>query len=97
MTEPISSSPVEFNLSGGGPAFAVMKALNLSPYPGPRAVRAGIVLAAIAWLPPLVLSFAQGVATGDAVRLPFLYDSAAYARLLIAVPLFDPDDARMKS
>jgi hypothetical protein len=64
-----------------------MKALNLS-YPGPRAVRAGIVLAGIAWLPPLALSFAQGVATATPCRLPFLYDPAAYTRLLIAVPLF---------
>jgi hypothetical protein len=34
-----------------------------------------------------VLSTAQGLAIGHGVRIPFLYDFAAYARFLVAIPL----------
>ena len=41
----------------------------------------------VTWVPLLVFSAAQGLAIGDHVRLPFLYDFAAYARFLVAIPL----------
>jgi hypothetical protein len=37
--------------------------------------------------PLLLFSALQGLAIGDDVRLPFLYDFAAYARFLVAIPL----------
>ncbi len=56
--------------------------------PGP----AGLVVAAaacalICWLPLLLISAAQGLALGDAVRVPFLLDFASHIRFLVAVPL----------
>jgi hypothetical protein len=41
----------------------------------------------VTWVPLLALSAAEGVAAGNRVRLPFLYDFAAYARFLVAIPL----------
>jgi hypothetical protein len=38
-------------------------------------------------LPLLILSIIEGVAWGERVTIPFLYDIAAYTRFLIAVPL----------
>jgi hypothetical protein len=52
----------------------------------PRIVRRATIFALIAWLPLLILSALQGVATRN-VKIPFLYDPAAYSRFLLAVPL----------
>ncbi len=49
--------------------------------------RTAVVCALICWLPLLILSVIEGVAWGDKVTIPFLYDIAAYTRFLIAVPL----------
>jgi hypothetical protein len=41
----------------------------------------------VTWIPLLVLSAVEGTAIGHRVRLPFLYDFAAYTRFLVAIPL----------
>ena len=46
-----------------------------------------ITMAAVAWVPLLLLSILQGHAWGDSVALPFLYDVDLHVRLLIALPL----------
>lgn len=51
-----------------------------------RARRAAVVLAAITWVPLLVLSAAGGLMFGG-VAVPFAYDIAAHVRFLVAVPL----------
>jgi hypothetical protein len=43
-------------------------------------------LAALTWLPLLLFSFIEGLALGG-TRIPFLYDLAAHARFLVAVPI----------
>jgi hypothetical protein len=73
----------EFSLSGGGPIYSLMKAVGLFP-----AARAAIALSLLAFVPLVVLAFLQGVAFGDSVRLPLLYDVSVYARLLVAIPMF---------
>lgn len=52
-----------------------------------RVGRLAAVLAALAWLPLLVLSIVEGVAWGDAVHVPFLKDYLPYGQLLIAIPV----------
>jgi len=46
-----------------------------------------LILAALTWLPLLVLSVKDGVALGHQVRIPFLYDLSMYGRFLIGLPL----------
>jgi hypothetical protein len=41
----------------------------------------------LTWVPLLVLSAVQGLAIGQHVNIPFLYDFAAHARFLVAIPL----------
>jgi hypothetical protein len=72
-------------LTEGGPGDLVMRWLRLSP-PTLRARRAAVVLAAVGWLPLLVLCAAGGLLLGGA-RVPFLYDIAAHVRFLVAVPV----------
>ena len=41
----------------------------------------------LTWGVLLVLSAVQGLAMGNTVKVPFLYDFAAYARFLVAIPM----------
>ena len=72
-------------LTEGGPGDALLRRLRLAPF-GVRARRAALVLAAIAWIPLLVLSAIERLALGGAT-IPFLYDISAHMRFLVAVPV----------
>jgi hypothetical protein len=58
----------------------------LSWFPRKAAYRA-IVISAVAWVPLLLLSAANGVALGGDVEIPFLRDLVAYARFVVALPI----------
>ncbi len=74
-----------FLLTEGGPGAALLRAVRLTPVaPGSR--REALVLAAVAWVPLLVLSVAEGLAAGG-VPIPFLRDIAAHVRFLFALPV----------
>ena len=71
-----------------GPYTRVQQRLRLMR-PGVLALgRRAALLAAIAWLPLLLLAAAQGLAIGPTPRESLLLDIGAYARYLIALPLF---------
>ena len=77
----------ELSLMEGGPGDALMKRLRLiRPEFGAASARTAIILSAITWLPLLVFSLIEGLALGGA-RIPFLYDIAAHARFLVALPI----------
>ncbi len=77
----------ELSLIEGGPGDALMKKLRLiSPGIGSASPRTAIILAAITWLPLMVLSVIEGLAVGGA-KIPFFYDIAAHTRFLVAVPI----------
>ena len=85
-TENVGQFP-ELSLMEGGPGDALMKRLRLiRPEFGAASARIAISLAALTWLPLLVFSSIEGLALGGA-RIPFLYDLAAHARFLVAVPI----------
>jgi len=52
-----------------------------------RAGRVAMVLAAITWLPLLILAIVEGVAWGGHVEVPLLRDYLPYGQFLIAVPV----------
>lgn len=84
MTSRGESTPAAFSLEAGGPFYRLQVALGFFK---PSASRRAVLSTLLTWFPLLVLSAAQGMATGDAVRVPFLKDFAAYARFLVAIPL----------
>jgi hypothetical protein len=85
-TESVGQFP-ELSLVEGGPGDPLMKRLRLIRSElGAASARTAISLAALTWLPLLVFSFIEGLALGGA-RIPFLYDLAAHARFLVAVPI----------
>ncbi len=82
-----SSAADDFSLVGGGRSRRLLARLGLAG-PGGRAVtKEALVLAAVAWLPLLVLSLAQGLALTARVKVPFLEDLSAHVRFLAALPL----------
>jgi hypothetical protein len=86
MTDNVAEFP-ELSLMEGGPGDALMKRLRLiRPELGAASGRTALILAALTWLPLLVFSLLEGLALGGA-RIPFLYDIAAHARFLVAVPV----------
>jgi hypothetical protein len=80
------SLPV-LSLPAGGPAYRLQRWLGLIDRESLRVGRRVMVAILLTWVPLLILSALQGVATGHRVALPFLHDFAAYTRFLVAIPL----------
>src|SRR5262245_15979271 len=87
MREPRSTGPSPFSLPDGGPTYQILLRLRLLEEDRPRISRRAVALTLLAWVPLLVLTAIQGAALGNRVRIPFLYDFAAYTRFLVAMPL----------
>jgi hypothetical protein len=75
--------PTDFSLAKDRPLSRLLQRLGL----GDGATTHTIVIAAITWLPLLVLSALSGVAVGNNVKAPFLLDYGVYGRLLVAMPV----------
>jgi hypothetical protein len=63
----------------------VFRRLGITPL-GRGAVRGALLLAALSWLPLLVLAVGEGLVVIGAA-IPFLYDIGAHVRFLVAVPI----------
>ncbi len=83
---PLPANP-DFSLVVGGPLFQLFRRAHLSGDGLELLWRRVVVLAAIAWVPLLLLSLASAQAFGDAVRIPFVSDVEAHVRFLVALPL----------
>ena len=71
----------------GGPVYDFLHRIGLVRESLPNVLHRAIAAVAIAWLPLLVLSFKDGLAVGDGVTIPFLYDFSMYGRLVIGLSL----------
>jgi hypothetical protein len=88
--EPSSSTRVDasdFSLVLGGPLFQLLRRFHLTGNALELVRRRIVALSVFAWLPLLVLSVVDGMAIGDAVRVPFLFDVDAHIRFLVALPI----------
>lgn len=81
----VRAQPEDFSLVVGGPLYRLLLKARLVRPPLELLYRRVVVLPALAWLPLLALSLAEGHALGG-VRRPFLVDIEAYARFLVAMP-----------
>jgi hypothetical protein len=79
--------PDDFSLVLGGPLYQLWRKVGLAGDTPKLLTRRVIGLTAVAWLPPLLLSIAEGAAWGGRVRMPFLYDVQMHVRMLLALPL----------
>jgi len=78
---------VDFSLVLGGPLFQLFRRAHLAGDGLELLWRRVIVLAAIAWIPLLLLSLASGQAFGEAVSIPFFVDLEVHVRFLVVLPL----------
>jgi hypothetical protein len=83
----LGAPQVEFSLVQGGPHFQFLLRAGLVRPSMELVGRRMLAVAAIAWLPLLLLTLLSGRLFRGAA-IPFLYDPGAHARLLLCVPLF---------
>jgi hypothetical protein len=77
-----------FDPFDAGPFVWVQRRLHLAPRTaGAAAWREAAVLAAVAWLPLLLLAAVQGLAWGADPRESFLGDVSAHVRYLVVIPV----------
>jgi hypothetical protein len=85
--ERLLTEPEDFSLVLGGPLYQLLRRSRLAGDALQLLHRRVIVLAAVAWLPLLLLSIVEGHAWGGSVTLPFLKDVELHVRLLLVLPL----------
>ena len=83
----MTPSAAGFSFVAGGPAHWLQAKLGLVGPESLHLARRALLSTVFTWVVLLVLSAAQGLAIGGGVKIPFLYDFAAYARFLVAIPM----------
>jgi len=86
QTTPVPNVEDLFAL-GGGRVSRGLERLQLTRGTRLRAGRVAVVLAAVTWLPLLILAAIEGVAWGGAVQVPLVRDFLPYGQLLVAIPV----------
>jgi len=81
------ADPRNFSIILGGPLFQLLRRAHMTGN-GLELVRRRVVaIAALAWLPLLLLTLLQGNALGGPAEVPFLKDFEVHVRFLVAMPL----------
>ena len=86
MSEVRSPLAESFSLTRGGLFYRVQRLLGFADERS-GAIRRVLFGIAVTWLPLLILSFAQGLAYGNHLQIPFLRDFAVNLRFLVALPI----------
>jgi hypothetical protein len=87
MNDRSSFNSDNFSLAKGGPFFQALIRARLMRHDLALVHRRAFFFPLLAWVPLLVFSLLDGVAFGNAIKVPFLYDFPTSVRLLLAVPL----------
>jgi hypothetical protein len=77
----------DFSLVLGGPLYQLWLRTRMVRTPLDLQRRRVVVLSLVAWLPLFALSILDGRAWPGSIGVPFVYDVAAHARFLLAMPL----------
>ncbi len=77
----------DFSMVLGGPLFQLFRQARLTGDGLELLVRRILVITAVAWLPLLLLSLADGSIFSGNLKIPFLHDVETHARLLVALPV----------
>jgi hypothetical protein len=85
--EKADSTVNNFSIVLGGPLYDFLLRHGFVRLVLPNVARRIGVLIALTWVPLLLLSFKDGLALGNQVRIPFLYDFSMYGRFLLGLPL----------
>lgn len=79
---------VEFSLFAGDPVYKLFARLGLVNESGLlKSSQVAIFMAMLTWGPAAILAAIEGIAVGSTPRQSYLYDFAAYAQYLFAMPL----------
>ena len=88
VTKPaILQESADFSLVLGGPLYQLFRRAHLSGDTLQLLRRRILIIAAVAWLPLLLLSALAGDVLGGAATIPFFYDIEAHVRFLVVLPI----------
>ena len=87
MARTILEEPTDFSVVLGGPLYQLLRRFHLSDDALGMLRRRMIAASFLTWVPLLILSIWEGLATGNQVNVPFLVDFDVHARFLVALPL----------
>jgi hypothetical protein len=87
MPVELEDHSADFSLMLGGPLYQIWRRTHLVGDALELLRRRVIALTALAWVPLLLLSIAEGHAWGSRIALPFVHDLELHVRLLVALPL----------
>jgi len=76
-----------FSLTREDPPYRLRPRLGAAAEEHSWVARRALAALRITWLALLLLSLAQGLAYGQQIQIPFLWDFAANVRFLFSVPL----------
>jgi hypothetical protein len=85
MNQESGNQTVKFSLVVGGPFHTLLSRLGLTGADQLPMLRAAVVLALLAWLPPALLAIAQSLIDSHYSGWSFFTDLTVYTRFLIAV------------
>ncbi len=95
MAIPQSAVAESFSITRGGPFRRLLVFITRVEPERERVIHRAVFAAALAWLPLLLLSLAQGLAFGHYVKITFLRDFAVNVRFLLALPIFILAESRI--
>jgi len=85
--ESVESTIRNFSIVLGGPVYDLLLRFGIVRTGIPNLMRRIVALVAVTWLPLLLLSLKDGIAFGQQVKVPFLYDFSMYGRFFLGLPL----------
>ena len=88
MKEASSDKTIDFSITNNGLLHGLMGRVGLLRPGTAFLVLRVLIMWLITWFPMLMLSIMEGLAIGDAIRVPFLYDLSIHTRFLFVAPLF---------
>jgi hypothetical protein len=87
MSDVYSSVAENFSLTRGGPFHHLLTLIGYAGSERKQVLHRAVIGTFLCWVRLLVLTFAQGLAVGTKVRIPFLLDHAVHLRFLMALPI----------
>ena len=87
MSDQASLNFDDFSLAKGGAFFKLLILLRLTRPDLALTYRRAVFFSIFTWLPLLIFSILQGLAFGEACKIPFLYDFPISVRFLLCLPL----------
>src|SRR5262245_7410055 len=77
----------DLEISENSPSNRLFRKMRLERDDDTSVIRKILLFSMITWLPLLIITYFEGNALNNNIKIPFLYDYVTYTRFLISLPL----------